>query len=113
MIMNGEIVVGVGNIYANEALFAAGIRPDRKAGTISKKRYEKLGAEIKNVLAKAIEAGGTTLKDFVHEDGQPGYFKQELKVYGRGAERCVNCEKILRESRLGQRATVFCTNCQT
>ena len=113
MIMNGEVVVGVGNIYANEALFAAGIKPDRKAGSISKKRYEKLGLEIKYVLAKAIEAGGTTLKDFVREDGQPGYFKQELKVYGRGTEPCVNCGSVLRESRLGQRATVFCTKCQT
>jgi formamidopyrimidine-DNA glycosylase len=111
-IMDNKIVVGVGNIYANEALFAAGIRPDRQAGSISRQRYHLLAELIKQVLAKAIEQGGTTLKDFVGGDGKPGYFKQELRVYGRGDQPCVNCKKSLVEIRLGQRSTVFCRQCQ-
>lgn len=112
-VMDGKIVVGVGNIYANEALFAAGIRPDREAGGISRGRYQRLAEEIKRVLAHAIEQGGTTLRDFVGGDGKPGYFKQELQVYGRGAQACVNCQGALTEVRLGQRSTVFCRRCQT
>ncbi len=111
-IMDNKIVVGVGNIYANEALYAAGIRPDRAAGSISRKRYLCLAEEIKKVLAKAIEQGGTTLRDFVGGDGKPGYFKQELMVYGRGGQPCRHCRKLLTEVRLGQRSTVYCRACQ-
>ncbi len=111
-IMDGRIVVGVGNIYANEALFAAGIAPKRMAGTVSKKQYEVLAAAIKAVLAKAIAAGGTTLRDFSGGDGKPGYFQQELLVYGRGGAACVRCGALLTEIRLGQRTTVYCPKCQ-
>jgi formamidopyrimidine-DNA glycosylase len=111
-VMDGKIVVGVGNIYANESLFMSGIRPDRKAGSVSRKRYQDLAVRIKSVLSAAIEAGGTTLRDFVNEDGNPGYFKHELKVYGRGGEPCLSCSLTLTETRLGQRTTVFCRKCQ-
>jgi len=111
-IMDGHIVVGVGNIYANEALFRAGIRPTREAGSISLKKYELLVAAIKGVLAEAITVGGTTLRDFIGGDGKPGYFKQSLSVYGRGGEPCVTCGSTLQEVRLGQRATVYCAKCQ-
>jgi len=112
-IMDSHVVVGVGNIYANEALFMAGIRPRRQAGKVSKAAYEKLVAAIKTILAEAIEQGGTTLRDFVGGDGKPGYFKQSLSVYGRGGEACVNCQTILKEIRLGQRSTVYCATCQS
>ena len=111
-IMDNQVVVGVGNIYANEALFMAGIHPKRQAGKVSRARYERLVAAIKQVLARAIEQGGTTLKDFVGGDGKPGYFRVELQVYGRTGEPCVTCGKPLKEARLGQRATVFCSHCQ-
>ncbi|GMG86175.1 bifunctional DNA-formamidopyrimidine glycosylase/DNA-(apurinic or apyrimidinic site) lyase [Biformimicrobium ophioploci] len=111
-LMDGRIVVGVGNIYANEALFKAGIRPDRAAGRISSARYEHLAGQVKAVLARAIEQGGTTLQDFVGGDGEPGYFAQELLVYGRGGQKCVQCGSVLKETVLGQRATVFCGRCQ-
>jgi formamidopyrimidine-DNA glycosylase len=112
LLMDNKIVVGVGNIYANEALFAAGIRPDRAAGRISRQRYRVLADEVKAVLAEAIEQGGTTLRDFVGGDGKPGYFKQSLQVYGRGKQPCVSCQQPLMEIRLGQRSTVFCRRCQ-
>jgi formamidopyrimidine-DNA glycosylase len=111
-VMDGHIVVGVGNIYANEALFAAGIAPQRKAGSISLARYELLVTEIKAVLARAITSGGTTLRDFIGGDGKPGYFQQALLVYGRGGEPCVKCRAKLKEFRLGQRSTVYCPQCQ-
>ncbi|MDH4607824.1 bifunctional DNA-formamidopyrimidine glycosylase/DNA-(apurinic or apyrimidinic site) lyase [Pseudomonas sp. BN102] len=111
-IMDNAVVVGVGNIYATEALFAAGIDPRREAGSISRARYLALGEEIKRILAQAIECGGTTLRDFVGGDGKPGYFQQELFVYGRGGEFCKNCGSTLREIRLGQRASVYCPRCQ-
>lgn len=111
-IMDSHVVVGVGNIYANEALFAAGIRPKRQAGKVSKASYIKLVAAIKEILAEAIEQGGTTLRDFVGGDGKPGYFKQSLFVYGRGGESCLNCTTSLKEIRLGQRSTVYCPKCQ-
>lgn len=111
-LMTSQVVVGVGNIYANEALFMAGIHPEKHAGKVSKKKYGELVKAVKLILAKAIEAGGTTLQDFVHEDGSPGYFEQQLNVYGRGGELCVQCQSILKEIRLGQRTTVFCTRCQ-
>jgi formamidopyrimidine-DNA glycosylase len=112
-IMDSQVVVGVGNIYANEALFAAGISPRRKAGTVSLAAYERLVLAIKQILQQAIQQGGTTLRDFVGGDGKPGYFKQSLSVYGRGGEPCVNCHKPLREIRLGQRTTVYCAHCQS
>jgi formamidopyrimidine-DNA glycosylase len=112
-LMDGRVVVGVGNIYANEALYMAGIRPDIPAGKPSRVRYLKLVNAVKQVLSEAIEAGGTSLKDFVREDGSPGYFKQSLNVYGRGGEPCLGCSRALTEIRLGQRTTVFCTRCQT
>jgi len=111
-IMDNAVVVGVGNIYASEALFAAGIDPRRPAGSISRARYERLAAEIKRILAMAIERGGTTLRDFVGGDGKPGYFQQELFVYGRGGAFCKQCGSTLREVRLGQRASVYCGRCQ-
>ncbi|MCB5161134.1 bifunctional DNA-formamidopyrimidine glycosylase/DNA-(apurinic or apyrimidinic site) lyase [Marinomonas algarum] len=112
-IMDSKVVVGVGNIYANEALFQAGIRPDRLAGSISKARLGRLVECIKVVLAAAIKQGGTTLKDFVGGDGKPGYFKQELAVYGRAGQPCVVCEAPLIEIRQAQRSTVFCRHCQS
>lgn len=112
LIMNAHVVVGVGNIYANEALFRSGIDPRRAAGKISKARLARLVEEIKAVLDYAIKRGGTTLRDFLASDGKPGYFAQELLVYGRGGEPCKSCSKALKEIRLGQRSTVFCTHCQ-
>ncbi len=111
-IMDGKIVVGVGNIYANEALFSSAIHPLRKANKLSKKQCDILVDEIKKVLSHAIKQGGTTLRDFVGGDGKPGYFAQSLKVYGRGGQACVTCHKPLKESHLGQRTTVYCTSCQ-
>jgi formamidopyrimidine-DNA glycosylase len=111
-IMDNAVVVGVGNIYANEALFAAGIDPRREVGSLSRARYERLAEEIKRILAQAIECGGTTLRDFVGGDGKPGYFQQELFVYGRGGEFCKSCGGTLRGIRLGQRASVYCGRCQ-
>ncbi|MBL4780624.1 MAG: bifunctional DNA-formamidopyrimidine glycosylase/DNA-(apurinic or apyrimidinic site) lyase [Porticoccaceae bacterium] len=111
-LMDSKVVVGVGNIYANEALFRSGIHPLRKANRISARRYARLSAVVREVLAAAIEQGGTTLRDFVGGDGKPGYFKQELQVYGRGGEACVECSTTLKEVRLGQRSTVYCPQCQ-
>ena len=111
-LMNSHVVVGVGNIYANESLFMAGIHPKRAAGRISQHRYELLVHSVKEVLNDSIKKGGTTLKDFVNSDGKPGYFQQTLRVYGRGGEPCTQCSAILKEIRLGQRSTVYCTNCQ-
>lgn len=112
LIMNAHVVVGVGNIYANEALYRAGIDPRRAAGRISKARLGRLVEEIKSVLDYAITRGGTTLRDFLASDGKPGYFAQELLVYGRGGEECKRCKEPLKEIRLGQRSTVFCNHCQ-
>ncbi|MCZ6829112.1 MAG: bifunctional DNA-formamidopyrimidine glycosylase/DNA-(apurinic or apyrimidinic site) lyase [Gammaproteobacteria bacterium] len=112
-IMDSHVVVGVGNIYANEALYAAGIRPTRAAGRVSLQRYAQLVAEIKAVLAAAVTQGGTTLRDFVGGDGKPGYFQQQLNVYDRAGEPCRGCGEALTETRVGQRSTVFCRRCQT
>lgn len=111
-IMDSKVVVGVGNIYANEALFRAGINPKRATGKISKSRYDKLVPCIKEILQRSITVGGTTLRDFTNSSGEPGYFKQSLNVYGRGGEKCKKCKHVLKEIRLGQRSTVYCTNCQ-
>lgn len=111
-IMDNKNVVGVGNIYANEALFLSGIHPKRPASNISKTRMEQLVSHIKETLATAITQGGTTLKDFVGGDGKPGYFQQQLKVYGRKGQPCMRCKTTLKEVRLGQRSTVYCPKCQ-
>ena len=111
-IMDNKVVVGVGNIYAAEVLFAAAIHPQTPVNQVSVDKFKKLVAAIKFILAQAIERGGTTLKDFVGGDGKPGYFAQELQVYGRKGETCNACLKPLSEIRLGQRSTVFCPNCQ-
>jgi formamidopyrimidine-DNA glycosylase len=111
-IMDNAVVVGVGNIYANESLFKAGIHPKREAGKVSLKRYEALVPIIKDTLSEAITQGGTTLKDFAQSDGKPGYFAQKLLVYGRKGQPCVTCKSELQEIRLGQRSTVFCKQCQ-
>jgi formamidopyrimidine-DNA glycosylase len=111
-IMDNHVVVGVGNIYANESLFMAGIKPIRKAGTLTKKEAECWVEKIRFVLKRSIDQGGTTLRDFVGGDGKPGYFQQQLLVYGRGDQVCSTCAKPLKEIRLGGRSTVYCVNCQ-
>lgn len=111
-LMDNAVVVGVGNIYASEALFAAGIDPRRAAGKVSRERYAKLAAEVKRILAYAIERGGTTLRDFLSPDGAPGYFFRELFVYGRTGEPCKVCGKPIRVVTLGQRASFYCPECQ-
>ncbi|WP_075187168.1 bifunctional DNA-formamidopyrimidine glycosylase/DNA-(apurinic or apyrimidinic site) lyase [Teredinibacter haidensis] len=111
-IMDSKLVVGVGNIYANEALFNAGIHPLKAAGKLTHPACEHLTIEIKQVLQEAIKQGGTTLRDFTGSDGKPGYFAQQLSVYGRSGEPCNKCGKLLTEKRLGQRSTVYCTKCQ-
>ncbi len=111
-IMNSKIVVGVGNIYANEALHIAKIHPQRAAMKISKARCNDLAEAIKMILSQAIKQGGTTLRNFLTSDGKPGYFKQSLNVYGRGGENCRTCQSSLKEIQLNQRTTVYCGNCQ-
>jgi len=111
-IMNAAVVVGVGNIYASEALFIAGIHPKRAAGRVSSARLSGLVNAVKSVLELAIEAGGTTLKDFHGGDGEPGYFKQQLSVYGRDKMPCPKCETPIRAVVLGQRSTFYCHRCQ-
>lgn len=111
-IMDNRTVVGVGNIYAQESLFRAGIHPSRAAGRIGAERYERLAQAIKQVLEEAIKAGGTTLRDFTSASGSPGYFRQQLAVYGRGGEPCRHCGTPLKQLRHGQRSTVYCGRCQ-
>ncbi len=111
-LMDQRIVVGVGNIYAAEALFAAGISPHRAAGRIARERYVLLADAVKAVLAHAITRGGTTLRDFVAPDGVPGYFEQELSAYGREGEPCKRCGRPLKHAWIGQRASVWCAHCQ-
>jgi formamidopyrimidine-DNA glycosylase len=111
-LMNSQIVTGVGNIYANEALFHAGIHPRRAAGRIAAARFDRLADHIKFVLRDAIEVGGTTLRDYVGGDGRPGYFQLALAVYGRGGEACMTCAAPVKQVVIGQRATYYCVNCQ-
>jgi len=111
-IMDATVVVGVGNIYAAEALFAAGVHPRRAAGRISRARYGVLAESIRNTLTRAIEVGGTSLRDFTVGDGTPGYFGHELKVYGKSGLACPNCGRTLKGAVIGQRATVWCPACQ-
>jgi formamidopyrimidine-DNA glycosylase len=111
-LMDQKVVVGVGNIYAAEALFAAGISPLRPAGQVSLERYRALADAVKAILAAAIARGGTTLRDFISPDGAPGYFEQELSAYGRGGEPCPRCGRALKSAAIGQRATAWCGHCQ-
>lgn len=111
-LMNAAVVVGVGNIYASEALFRAGIDPRRAAGRISRRDMNRLANGVREVLTEAIRQGGTTLRDFAWGDGQPGYFAQELRVYGRKGEPCRRCATPIRQIVQGQRSTFFCPRCQ-
>ncbi len=111
-IMNSRIVVGVGNIYASEALFLASIHPKRAAKQISRVRIERLVSAIKTVLSDSIQQGGTTLRDFTRENGAPGYFSQHLNVYGKAGTLCPRCHKVIKQIVLGQRSTYYCPNCQ-
>ncbi|MCG9575959.1 bifunctional DNA-formamidopyrimidine glycosylase/DNA-(apurinic or apyrimidinic site) lyase [Vibrio tubiashii] len=111
-VMDNKVVVGVGNIYANESLFSSGIHPTRPAGKLTVKEWELLVKEIKRVLDTAIKQGGTTLKDFAQADGKPGYFAQELQVYGKSGEPCPTCGELIEEQKIGQRNTFFCNQCQ-
>lgn len=112
-IMNAQIVVGIGNIYASEALYLAGIHPLRAAGRISTQRYHRLSTSIKDILGKAIEAGGTTLRDFYGSDGEAGYFQQQLEVYGRKGEPCRRCITSITMIVQAQRSTYYCKRCQS
>ena len=112
-IMNARVVVGVGNIYASESLFLAGINPKRAAGRIARHRYDALANSIRDVLGRAIKAGGTTLRDFYGGDGEPGYFRQQLEVYDREGEHCRTCNTIINAIVQGQRTTYYCKRCQT
>lgn len=111
-LMNSKCVVGVGNIYANESLFLSGISPTRLTGDLLAQDCENLVLHIREVLTKAIEKGGTTLRDFVNSEGKAGYFQQQLHVYGRGNLPCTKCLTPLIEIRLANRTTVFCPICQ-
>ena len=111
-IMDGRVVAGVGNIYANESLFSAGIRPTRKAGAISKKRYSLLVDKIRDVLSTAIDCGGSTISDFLDASGTSGYFQIHFKVYGRKDQPCPICSTPIRHLKLGGRASYFCPCCQ-
>ncbi|MDH3841653.1 MAG: bifunctional DNA-formamidopyrimidine glycosylase/DNA-(apurinic or apyrimidinic site) lyase [Chromatiales bacterium] len=111
-IMDASVVVGVGNIYANEALYRAGINPARGAGRVGAERMSRLARAATEVLGEAIEAGGTTLRNFVGGDGEPGYFQFDLDVYGREGQPCSGCGTAIRRRWLGQRATFFCPACQ-
>lgn len=111
-IMDSHVVVGVGNIYANEALFSAGIHPLTAANKVSFEKISALVKTIKATLRSAIKSGGTTLKDFKNSTGKPGYFKQKLLVYGRANQACMSCSNQLEEIRIDSRSTVFCPHCQ-
>ena len=110
--MNSRVVAGIGNIYASEVLFESGIRPNRESRKVRLDEFESLVLNIRSLLNKAIKKGGTTLRDFVGGDNKPGYFKQQLKVYGRAGEPCVKCKKPLVNLKIGQRSSVFCKECQ-
>lgn len=112
LLMNAHVVVGVGNIYANEALYRAGIHPRRAAGRISRQRLQRLVDAVRAVLHESIRQGGTTLRDFVRSDGRPGYFRIALKVYERDGEPCERCAEPIRRTVQGQRATYYCARCQ-
>jgi formamidopyrimidine-DNA glycosylase len=112
LIMDAKVVVGVGNIYASESLFLAGIHPARPCGRVGRERYRLLAGAIRRVLSDSIQQGGTTLRDFAQEDGTPGYFALSLRVYGRAGEPCPTCGNPVRQRRIGQRSSFFCPRCQ-
>jgi formamidopyrimidine-DNA glycosylase len=112
LLMDSRLVCGVGNIYANEALFRAGIHPARAAGRIGKARYARLVEAIRATLNAAIEAGGSSLRDFVHADGGRGWFQQQYFVYGRAGEPCRQCGSVIKTVRIGQRSAFYCPSCQ-
>ena len=112
LLMNASVMVGVGNIYANESLFRAGIHPRARSGRLSRARCERLVAAVREVLLAAIAAGGSSLRDFVRSDGSPGYFQQSYYVYDRAALPCRVCGAAIRVSRMGQRSSFFCATCQ-
>jgi formamidopyrimidine-DNA glycosylase len=112
LLMDSHIVVGVGNIYASESLFMAGILPTRPAGGVSLREYRQLAEAVKTVLQQAIAKGGTTLRDFTDAHGKPGYFQQALRVYGRADQPCLTCEEPVQQVKIGQRASYFCSVCQ-
>jgi formamidopyrimidine-DNA glycosylase len=111
-LMDQAVVVGVGNIYASEALHLAGIHPRRAAGRVARARYERLADCVRQVLARAITEGGTTLRDFVNGAGEPGYFAQQLRVYDRAGAPCLHCGATIRSERIGQRSSFYCPDCQ-
>ena len=113
LIMDSHVVVGVGNIYASESLFMAGIHPSRSAADINLSQCQRLADAIKTVLQWAINQGGTTLRDFVNAQGKPGYFQQSLSVYGRAGEDCLRCEEPIQQLKIAQRASYFCSHCQS
>ena len=112
-LLDGRVLAGIGNIYANEALFRAGIDPRRAAGRIGMARYQRLGQALQQTLEAAITAGGTTLRDFVGGEGRPGYFQQALRVYGRTGEACPQCGGQIRGQIHGQRSLYYCPHCQS
>jgi len=111
-IMDSRVVVGIGNIYASEALFRAGISPSKRVDHVSRKAFAMLVQSVQEVLSEAIAAGGTTIRDFMDTEGRPGYFKQELRVYGRTGDPCTVCGRAISQTRLGQRSTYHCRKCQ-
>ncbi len=111
-LMDAHVVVGVGNIYASEALYRAGISPLRPAGKVSKAAFQRLVQSVTMILNEAIAAGGTTIRDFANSEGKPGYFTQELRVYGRAGQKCKACDTLVKLVRLGQRSTFYCPACQ-
>jgi len=111
-LMNARLVTGIGNIYANEALFAAGVHPSRPSGRLSRERWDRLAAAIRSTLERALAAGGSTLRDFVGGDGQPGHFQNDHAVYGRAGEPCPACGTAIRGTRHAGRATYYCGSCQ-
>jgi formamidopyrimidine-DNA glycosylase len=112
LLMNSQVVVGVGNIYASEALFRAGVRPKRAAGRLKPAEFVAIVDAVKKVLAEAIDVGGTTLRDYINPQGMPGYFRQKLFVYDRSGEPCRKCRTSIRHFTQGQRSTYFCPTCQ-
>jgi formamidopyrimidine-DNA glycosylase len=111
-VMNGHVVTGVGNIYANEALFRAGVHPLRAAGRISRARWDRIASSVRATLRRAVEKGGTTLRDFASAEGEPGYFLAECAVYGREGKPCPKCGTTIKAIRQGQRSTFYCPSCQ-
>jgi formamidopyrimidine-DNA glycosylase len=112
LLMNASVVVGIGNIYANESLFRAGILPRTRAGRLSRERCERLAVSVRATLLDALAAGGSSLRDFVHSDGASGYFQQHYYVYDRAALPCRVCGTTIRVARLGQRSSFYCPTCQ-